>query len=181
MRPLFFRNFLSKIFRKPKMGYAPHPLRYAQHLPPSGGRLLLSCIFIMLDRSCQLSHSANSASRTQLCPVAADSAAGRQGWRSQAIGEIFKGTDGACADPDTQNFPCHGSTQHCRLPIQIQLSFTSHTGSLLLSSPKKVTFPSSPRPPSSPPFSLLHFAKFVHTRREDCTLRRGKRGIIIYA
>ena len=113
----------------------PHPLRYAQHLPPSGGRLLLSCIFIMLDRSCQLSHSANSASRTQ----------------------------------------------HCRLPIQIQLSFTSHTGSLLLSSPKKVTFPSSPRPPSSPPSSLLHFAKFVHTRREDCTLRRGKRGIIIYA
>ena len=31
------------------------------------------------------------------------------------------------------------------------------------------------------PSSLLHFAKFVHTRREDCTLRRGKRGIIIYA
>ena len=23
-------------------------------------------------------------------------------------GEIFKGTDGACADPGTQNFPCHG-------------------------------------------------------------------------
>ena len=28
------------------------------------------------------------------------------GWRSQTIGEIFKGTDGACADPGTQNFPC---------------------------------------------------------------------------
>ncbi len=22
--------------------------------------------------------------------------------------EIFKGTDGTCADPGTQNFPCHG-------------------------------------------------------------------------
>ena len=30
------------------------------------------------------------------------------GWRSQAKGEIFKGTDGACADPGTQNFPCRG-------------------------------------------------------------------------
>ena len=27
------------------------------------------------------------------------------GWRSQTIGEIFKGTDGACADPDTRIFP----------------------------------------------------------------------------
>ena len=41
-------------------------------------------------------------------PVAADSAAGRQGVRSTTEGEIFKGTDGACADPDTQSFPCHG-------------------------------------------------------------------------
>ena len=41
-------------------------------------------------------------------PVAANSAAGREGWRSQTEGEIFKGTDGACADPGTQNFPCHG-------------------------------------------------------------------------
>ena len=28
------------------------------------------------------------------------------GVRSTAMGETFKGTDGACADPDTQNFPC---------------------------------------------------------------------------
>ena len=41
-------------------------------------------------------------------PVAADSAAGRQGVRSTTEGEIFKGTDGACADPGTQNFSCHG-------------------------------------------------------------------------
>ena len=33
-----------------------------------------------------------------------------QGVRSTTEGEIFKGTDGACADPDTQNFPCHRST-----------------------------------------------------------------------
>ena len=31
-----------------------------------------------------------------------------QGVRSTTEGEIFKGTDGACADPGTQNFPCHG-------------------------------------------------------------------------
>ena len=43
-----------------------------------------------------------------IAPVAAYSAAGREGWRSQTEGEIFKGTDGACADPGTQNFPCHG-------------------------------------------------------------------------
>ena len=30
------------------------------------------------------------------------------GWRSQTIGEIFKGTDGACADPDTRIFPATG-------------------------------------------------------------------------
>ena len=46
----------------------PHPLRYAQHLPPSGGRLLLLRIFIMLDQSYQLSHSAMPDSRAQLCP-----------------------------------------------------------------------------------------------------------------
>ncbi len=33
-----------------------------------------------------------------------------QGVRSTTEGEIFKGTDGACADPGTQNFPCHGGS-----------------------------------------------------------------------
>ena len=41
-------------------------------------------------------------------PVAANSAAGREGWRSQTEGEIFKGTDGACADPGTRIFPATG-------------------------------------------------------------------------
>ncbi len=31
LRPLIFRNFLSKIFRKPKMGYAPHSSAVRRH------------------------------------------------------------------------------------------------------------------------------------------------------
>ena len=77
-------------------------------------------------------------------PLAADSAAGRKGVRSTTEGEIFKGTDGACADPDTQNFPCHGAHPPAQPSNFIQAAFTSHTGSLLLSSLKKVT--SSPPP-----------------------------------
>ena len=42
-------------------------------------------------------------------PVAADSAAGREGVRSTTKGEIFKWTDGACADPDTRIFPATGA------------------------------------------------------------------------
>ena len=49
------------------------------------------------------------------------------GWRSQAIGEIFKGTDGACADPDTRIFPATGHKTAVLPPILIQLTFTSHT------------------------------------------------------
>ena len=72
------------------------------------------------------------------------------GWRSQTIGEIFKGTDGACADPGTRIFPATGAA----VPPSsfINLTFTSHTGSLLLSSLKKVTFPSS-FPLRPPPLS----------------------------
>ena len=49
------------------------------------------------------------------------------GWRSQTEGEIFKGTDGACADPGTQNFPCHGACTQPTLPPSsfISLTFTS--------------------------------------------------------
>ena len=43
-----------------------------------------------------------------------------------------------------ENFPCHGAA--VPPPILIQLTFTSHTGSLLLSSLKKVTSPFVPRP-----------------------------------
>ena len=51
----------------------------------------------------------------------------------------------------TQNFPCHGAA--VPPPILIQLTFTSHTGSLLLSSLKKVTSPL--RPPPLVPRPLL--------------------------
>ena len=50
-----------------------------------------------------------------------------QGWRSQTEGEIFKGTDGACADPDTRIFPATGHKTAVLPPILIQLTFTSHT------------------------------------------------------
>ena len=49
------------------------------------------------------------------------------GWRSQTIGEIFKGTDAACADPDTRIFPATGHKTAVLPPILIQLTFTSHT------------------------------------------------------
>ena len=47
------------------------------------------------------------------------------------------------------NFPCHGGRVARATPSFIQAAFTSHTGSLLLSSLKKVTFPSFLRPPIS--------------------------------
>ena len=53
------------------------------------------------------------------------------GVRSTAIGEIFKGTDGACAVPVTQNFPCPAVAK--ATPSLIQWTFTSQTGSLFLS------------------------------------------------
>ena len=46
-----------------------------------------------------------------------------QGWRSQTEGEIFKGTDGACADPGTQNFPCHGAQNGSAAFQPYQLDF----------------------------------------------------------
>ena len=45
---------------------------------------------------------------TQRTPWHADRRSA-QGWQSQTQGEIFKGTDGACADPGTQNFPATGA------------------------------------------------------------------------
>ena len=102
-------------------------------------------------------------------PVAADSAAGREGWRSQTEGEIFKGTDGACADPGTQNFPCHGARTQPTFPPSsfISLTFTSHTGSLLLSSLKKVTFP--PFSSSLRPFPVALNSARARAAPDRCT------------
>ena len=57
---------------------------------------------------CQLSTPAMPDYRAQPPPRGSGQRSWTQGWRSQTEGEIFKGTDGACADPGTQNFPCHG-------------------------------------------------------------------------
>ena len=46
-----------------------------------------------------------------------------QGVRSTTEGEIFKGTDGACADPGTQNFPCHGAQNGSAALQPYQLDF----------------------------------------------------------
>ena len=70
-----------------------------------------------------------------------------QGVRSTTEGEIFKGTDGACADPDTQNFPCHGGGQgHSQFktssfPVHNAAFFGTFLGS------KKVPYPPSPPVP----------------------------------
>ena len=68
-----------------------------------------------------------------------------QGWRSQTEGEIFKGTDGACADPGTQNFPCHGGGAAVPPSSFISLTFTSHAAffATFLGS-KKVPYPVPP-------------------------------------
>ena len=82
-------------------------------------------------------------------PRAADSAAGREGWQSQTEGEIFKGTDGACADPGTQNFPCHGGGAAFQL---YSSSFHGHNAAFFDSflGSKKESFP-VPLVPSSFP------------------------------
>ena len=56
-----------------------------------------------------------------------------RGVRSTIEGEIFKGTDGACADPGPRIFPATGHKTAVPPSSFISLTFTSHTGSLLLS------------------------------------------------
>ncbi len=61
------------------------------------------------------------------------------GWRSQAIGEIFKGTDGACADPDTRIFPA--------------------TGSAIRQSPSSASLCSAPSPVWEKTFIVMRYAR----------------------
>ena len=71
-----------------------------------------------------------------------------QGVRSTAEGEIFKGTDGACADPGTQNFPCHGVAR--ATSSFINLTFTSQRSLLwYFLGLQESTVPSYHRSPSS--------------------------------
>ena len=63
-----------------------------------------------------------SDSRPQPCPRGTPMKSA-QGVRSTTEGEIFKGTDGACADPGTQNFPCHGAQNGSAAFQSYQLDF----------------------------------------------------------
>ena len=68
-----------------------------------------------------------------------------QGVRSTTEGEIFKGTDGACADPDTRIFPATGAYSPAPPSSFIPAAFTSHAAffdSFLVS--KKESFPFVP-------------------------------------
>ena len=105
---------------------------------------------------------ANSRSwqmRANISPWHADRRSAR-GVRSTTEGEIFKGTDGACADPDTRIFPATGAggaaggRQVARAtPSFIQSAFTSTAQpSLILSwAPRKNRTPYSKYRP--PPYS----------------------------
>ena len=91
------------------------------------GEGFYSCaVFMLLGRSIQHSQTDTNDQCTQPRPRGTPILIGA-GWRSQTIGEIFKGTDGACADPDTRIFPATGHKTAVLPPILIQLTFTSHT------------------------------------------------------
>ena len=78
----------------------------------------------------QLSLPATSDFCPNHAPVAADSAAGREGVRSTTMGESRKRTKLAFIRA-VQAFSCHGVAR--ATPSFIQSTFTSQTGSLFLS------------------------------------------------
>ena len=123
----------------------PHPLRSAQHLPPSGGRLLLSCI-----SSC-LTNLTNDRTQPRLSP-----ASNHAPWQRTAQ------LDAGLAKPDrrgkdeanggklafiraVQAFTCHGAGRQVAraTPSFINLTFSSTTQpSLVLSwAPRKYRNP----------------------------------------
>ena len=109
----------------------PHPSRYSLDTFSRLGEGFYSyAVFMLVGRSIQQSQTDTNDQCIQSHPRGTPILIGA-GWRSQTIGEIFKGTDGACADPDTRIFPATG--RQCCFPVFIQLTFRSHTGSLVLS------------------------------------------------
>ena len=106
-----------------------------------------------------IANSRSRQMRANISPWHADRRSAR-GVRSTTEGEIFKGTDGACADPDTRIFPATGAggaaggRQVARAtPSFIQSAFTSTAQpSLILSwAPRKNRTPYSKYRP--PPYS----------------------------
>ena len=71
------------------------------------------------------------------------------GWRSQTIGEIFKGTDGACADPGTRIFPATGGGSAAFQFNSIDFHVTHRFFVSFLTQERNVPFrpPSIPHPP----------------------------------
>ena len=122
---------------------------------PQGEGFFCRAIFKKLGFSSQRSPSAAPDSRTQSRPRGTPMKSAR-GVRSTTEGEIFKGTDGACADPGTQNFPCHGA-QNGSAASQFNPTGFHVTRSLLwyfLGLQESTVSFSSLRPPSS--FSCKH-------------------------
>ena len=67
------------------------------------------------------------------------------GWRSQTEGEIFKGTDGACADPDTRIFPATGAGDQGHSQFyQLDFYVTTQPSLVLSWAPRK--YRNSPSP-----------------------------------
>ena len=78
-------------------------------------------------------------------PVAADSAAGRRACAARPKGKYSRGRMALAPIRARRIFPATGHKTAVPPCSLISLTFTSHTGSLLLSSLKKVTFPPFPR------------------------------------
>ena len=89
--------------------FSPHPSRCGSAPSTFQEKPFGECI-------CQLSTPAMPDYHPQPPPHGSGQRSWTQGVRSTTEGEIFKGTDGACADPGTQNFPCHGGGWGGRWP-----------------------------------------------------------------
>ena len=141
-----------------------------QKTSPEGEGLHCRAFVMLLGRDGQLSQSIALAFRIQPCPRGTPILIGA-GWRSQTIGGIFKGTDGACADPDTRIFPATGAHSPALPSNLIQAAFPSTTQVLcfFLDSRKKRNLPSflpsSLVPFWEPPRALAkqfkHFCAFM--------------------
>ena len=82
--------------------------------------------------------------RANISPWHADRRSAR-GVRSTTEGEIFKGTDGACADPDTRIFPATGAYSPAPPSSFIPAAFTSHAAFFVsFLGSKKESFPFVP-------------------------------------
>ena len=97
-------------------------------------------------------HPPRLFSASSHAPVAADSAAGRRACVARPKGKS-EGMTGRSLLHTRQHkvFPATGGGAAVPPSSFINLTFTSHTGSLLLSSPKKVTSPFVPFVPFVPP------------------------------